>query len=75
MTVTLRLPLLQRKDQVLIKKVVDFWQKNWYFQQQPCNFKLEKVNMPEMIIFYVNQASQSYKNDKKVYYCNYFIIG
>ena len=31
--------------------------------------------MPEMTIFYVNQASQSYKNDKKIYYCNYYIIG
>ena len=28
-----------------------------------------------MTIFYVNQASQSYKNDKKIYYCNYYIIG
>ena len=39
------------------KKVVDFWQKDGYFQQQPCNFKLDKANMPEMTIFYVNQAS------------------
>ena len=28
-----------------------------------------------MTIFYVNQASQSYKNDKKVCCCDYFIIG
>ena len=28
-----------------------------------------------MTIFYVNQASQSYKNNKKIYYCNYYIIG
>ena len=31
--------------------------------------------MPEMSIFYVNQASQSYKNDKKIYYCDYYITG
>ena len=28
-----------------------------------------------MTIFYVNQASESYKNDKKIYYCDYYIIG
>ena len=31
--------------------------------------------MPEMTIFYVNQASQSYNNDIKIYYCNCYIIG
>ena len=31
--------------------------------------------MPEMTIFYLNQASQSYKNDKKICYCDYYIIG
>ena len=31
--------------------------------------------MPEMTIFYVNQAYQSYKNNKKVYYCDFFILG
>ena len=27
-----------------------------------------------MTIFYVNQASQSYKNNKKIYYCDYYMI-
>ena len=31
--------------------------------------------MAEMTIFYVNQISESYKNDKKIYYCDYYIIG
>ena len=31
--------------------------------------------MTEMTIFYVNQAYQSYKDNKKVYYCDFFILG
>ena len=31
--------------------------------------------MPEMTIFYVNQAYQSYKDNKKVYYCDFYILG
>ena len=31
--------------------------------------------MPEITVFYVNQASESYKNDKKIYYSDYYIIG
>ena len=34
-----------------------------------------KANMPEMTIFYVNQAYQSYKDNKKVHYCDFFILG
>ena len=31
--------------------------------------------MPEMAIFYVNEAYQSYKDNKKVYYCDFYILG
>ena len=31
--------------------------------------------MPEMTIFYVNQAYQTYKCNKKVYYCDFYISG
>ena len=45
-----------------------------YFKQQACDFSLEKANMPEMTAFYLNQAHLSYKDNKKIYYCNVFII-
>ena len=31
--------------------------------------------MPEIAIMYLNQAYQSYKGNKKIYYCDFFIIG
>ena len=36
---------------------------------------MEKVNIPENTLFYVNQGYQSYKDNKKVYYTSVFIIG
>ena len=51
------------------------WPSYGYFKQQACNFSVEKANMPEMRAFYVNQAYLSYKDNKKIYYCDVFIIG
>ena len=31
--------------------------------------------MPENSIIYLNQGNQSWKDNKKVYYANYFLIG
>ena len=44
---------------------MDLWKKYGYFKLQACNFSMEKANMPEMITFYLNQAYQSYKDNKK----------
>ena len=52
----------------------DLWPSYGYFKQQACDFLVEKANMPEMTLFYVNQAYLSSKDNKKIY-CDVFIIG
>ena len=44
----------------------DLWKKNVFFSSQVCDFYIEKVNLPEMTIFYVNQNYLSYKDNKKM---------
>ena len=39
------------------------------------DFNMEKVNYPENTLFYINQAYLTVKNNKKIFYCNYFILG
>ena len=56
------------------RNTTDVWQKYGYFNQKPCEFSTEKDNMPENSIFYINQGYQSYKDNKKVYYADYYII-
>ena len=53
----------------------DLWPSYGYFKQHACDFLVEKANMPEMTDNYVNQAYLSYKDNKKMYYCDVFIIG
>ena len=55
------------------KNTIDVWKSSGYFNQQRCDFSIEKANLPEMSILYINQAYQSYKDNKKVYYCDYFM--
>ena len=31
--------------------------------------------MLEMLVFYINQGYQSFKDNKRVYYANYYILG
>ena len=53
-------------------KSVSMWKDFGFFGREICEFNIEKVNMPENTLFYVNQGYQSYKDNKKVYY-NIFI--
>ena len=53
----------------------DLWPSYGYLKQQIRNFFVEKVNTPKMTAFYVNQAYLSYQDNKKIYYCDVFIIG
>ena len=53
----------------------ELWNKNGYFSSQVCDFSLEKANLPKMTIFYVKQAYLSYKDNKKIYYTDVYIIG
>ena len=57
------------------RNTTDLWPKFCFFKQQPCDYGTEKENYPENTVFYINQAYQSYKDNKKVYYADYFIIG
>ena len=45
------------------------------FKQQACDFALDKDNMPENSILYMNQGYQSWKDNKKTYYADYYIFG
>ena len=36
---------------------------------------VEKANLPENTIIYINQAYQSYKDNKKVYFVDYYLLG
>ena len=53
----------------------DLWPEFGFFKQQPCDYGTEKENYPENTVLYINQAYQSYKDNKKVYYAVFFIIG
>ena len=48
---------------------------NYFFSLPVCDFSLEKTNLPENTIFYINQGYLSYKDNKKFYYNDVFIIG
>ena len=50
-----------------ILKSVNMWKDFGFFGSEICEFNIEKVNMPENTLFYVNQEYQSYKDNKKVY--------
>ena len=49
--------------------------KRCFFGSQACEFSLEKQNLPEMTIFYVNQVYLTYKDNKKIYYSDVYITG
>ena len=50
------------------------WTKNGFFADECCDFSLEKANLPENTLFYVNQGYQSYKDGKKCYYNDIYIV-
>ena len=54
-------------------KIVNMWKDFGFFGSEICEFNIEKVNMPENTLFYVNQGYQSYKDNKKVYSNDIFI--
>ena len=57
-----------------VKKSINLWENIGYFGTESCDFSIEKANLPENTIFYINQAYQSFKDGKKVYYNDVFII-
>ena len=57
-----------------VKKSINLWENFGYFGPESCNFSIEKANLPENTIFYINQAYQSFKDGKKLYYNDVFNI-
>ena len=55
-------------------KSVTMWSRNGFFADECCNFSLEKANLPENTLFYVNQGYQSYRDGKKCYYNDVYIV-
>ena len=59
------------KDKVEMKisttneDTIFLWDKPGYFQNDLVDFSIEKTNLPENTLFYLNQGYQTYKEDKK----------
>ena len=66
--------LLTNPSEKKKSKSVSMWKDFGFFGSEICEFNIEKVNMPENTLFYVNQGYQSYKDNKKVLYNDIFII-
>ena len=56
------------------KKSVFLWKNFRYFGSESCSFSIEEANLPENTIFHVNQVYQSFKDNKKIYYQDVFIV-
>ena len=57
------------------RNTVNAWPNYGYFGQQPCDFGVDKDNLPENTILYLSQDHQSWKDNKKIFYGDYFILG
>ena len=66
--------LSSSKDEEKKKPFLGHVDKKWLFCDECCDFSLKKANMPENILFYVNQGYQSYKDGKKCYYNDIYIV-
>ena len=57
------------------KSTTCIWPKPGYFKQQPCDFHMDKENFPENSVIYINQGYLLTKDNKKLYYADYYIVG
>ena len=55
-------------------KCINMWKNHSFFGNESCDFSIEKANMPDNTLYYINQGYQSYKDSKKVYYNDVYII-
>ena len=44
------------------------------FKEQTCDFGMEKENYPENSMIYVNQCYLTIKDNKRLYYADYYIL-
>ena len=62
------------KGEETAKKSIHIWENLGYFDTESCEFSTEKANLSENSVFYINEAYQSFKDGKEVYYTDVFII-
>ena len=55
-------------------KCIHMWKNHGFLGTESWGFSIEKANMPENTVYYVNQGYQSYKDNKKVYYNDVYIV-
>lgn len=51
------------------------WPGFGYFNNLPADFNMKKKKYPDNSVIYVNQAYLTAKNNKKVFYADYYLIG
>ena len=51
------------------------WPEVGYFNNQLTDVNMKKVNYPENLVIYVNQAYLTVQNSKKMFYVNFYLIG
>ena len=56
------------------------WEKKFveifgYFDARKSDYSMKKVNFPKNTLIYINQSSLTVKKNKKILYCEFFIIG
>ena len=73
--IELKWAFLQRKKmKKKTPKSLTMWTRNVFFADECCDFSLEKTNLPDNTLLYVNQGYPSYKEGKKCYYNDIYIV-
>ena len=62
------------KGEETAKKSIHIWENFGYFNTESYEFSTEKANLSENSVFHINEAYQSFKDGKEVYYTDVFII-
>ena len=51
------------------------WKEGGYLGDLRADYNMEKVNFPENSLIYINQAYLTVQKNKKIYYCDFLILG
>ena len=60
---------------LLRTQVKRFGKTSAFFDARKSDYLMEKANFPENILIYLNQSYLTIKKNKKIFYCDYFILG
>ena len=50
------------------------WKSLGYFDAGKSDYSMEKINFPDNTLLYINQAFLTVKMNKKIYYCDYYVL-